>query len=136
MQLSEMSGVSNPYLSQIENNKFIPSLEILRKLAMALDSDLYALAVEAGIYSEEDLFLLKRSHRKNVYIDEDFTYDVYRSHYHVQLEEIIKDSGRSFYIAGHKLNDTELHALVQIFQGKEQNYPTEQHLKEEYEKLK
>ncbi|WP_431027804.1 helix-turn-helix domain-containing protein [Lysinibacillus sp. LZ02] len=136
VQLSEQSGVSNPYLSQIENDKFVPSLEILRKLATALDSDLYELAIEAGIYSEEDLAMLKRNTRKNTFADEDFTYEAYKSHYHVQLEDIMKDSGRSFYIAGHKLNDNELQALVQIFEGKEKNYPTEQQLKADYEKLK
>lgn len=136
VQLSEQSGVSNPYLSQIENVKFVPSLEILRKLAVALDHDIYMLALGAGIYSEEDLTMLQRHDRKSIFTDDDFTYETYKSHYHVQLEDFIKDSGRSFYIAGHKLNDKELQALVHLFEGKEKNYPTEQLLKEGYEKLK
>lgn len=136
VQLSEQSGVSNPYLSQIENDKFVPSLEILRKLAVALDHDIYMLALGAGIYSEEDLTMLQRHDRKSIFTDDDFTYETYKSHYHVQLEDFIKDSGRSFYIAGHKLNDNELQALVHLFEGKEKNYPTEQLLKEGYEKLK
>lgn len=136
VQLSEQSGVSNPYLSQIENDKFVPSLEILRKLAVALDHDIYTLALNARIYSEEDLTMLQRHDRKSTFADDDFTYEAYKSHYHVQLEDFIKDSGRSFYIAGHKLNDNELQALVQLFEGKEKNYPTDEALKEGYEKLK
>lgn len=136
MQLSEQSGVSNPYLSQIENDKFIQSLDILRKLAVALDHDIYTLALNAGIYSEEDLTMLQRHDRKSTITDEDFTCKAYKSHYHVQLEDFIRDSGRSFYIAGHKLNDNELQALVQLFEGKEKNYPTDEALKKGYEKLK
>lgn len=136
VQLSEQSGVSNPYLSQIENDKFVPSLEILRKLAGALDSDLYALALESGIYTAEDLTMLQRHDRKSTFSDEDFTYEAYKSHYHVQLEDIIKDSRRSFYISGHKLNDNELQALLQLFEGKEKNYPTDEQLKDSYNKLK
>lgn len=82
----------------------------MRKLAGAL---------EARIYSGEYLTMLKRNERKSTFTEENFTYEAYKTHYHVQLEDIIKDSGRSFYIAGHKLNDNELQTLVQLFEGKE-----------------
>lgn len=136
VKLSELSGVSNPYLSQIENNKFIPSLEILHKLAIVLDSDLYTIALASGFYSEQDLALLQRNQRKLNISDEKFTFEAYKSHYHVQLEDIIRDPARSFYITGHKLNYNEMHALVQLFEGKEMDYPAEEQLKQLYNKLK
>ena len=48
VKLSELSGVSNPYISQIENDKFKPSPEILKKLSTALDMPYIGLLVEAG----------------------------------------------------------------------------------------
>lgn len=77
--------------------------------------------------------MLQRYHRKSTFTDDDFTYEAYKSHYHVQFEYFVKDSGRSFYIVSHKLNGNELQALVQLFGGKDS---TEQLLKEGYEKLK
>lgn len=47
-------------MSQIKNDKFFPSLEILRKLAIALEYDIYTLSLNAGIYSEEDLTILAK----------------------------------------------------------------------------
>ncbi|OCS85658.1 site-specific integrase [Caryophanon tenue] len=47
-------------MSQIKNDKFVPSLEILRKLAIALDYDIYTLSLNAGIYSEENLTILAK----------------------------------------------------------------------------
>ena len=48
VKLSELSGVSNPYISQIENNKFKPSPEILKKLSNALDEPHIDLLIKAG----------------------------------------------------------------------------------------
>lgn len=48
VELSELSGVSNPYLSQIENNKFTPSPEILKKVSDPLDINYFTLLQKAG----------------------------------------------------------------------------------------
>lgn len=48
-QLSELAGVSNPYLSQIERGLKKPSAEILQQLAKGLKVSAESLYVRAGI---------------------------------------------------------------------------------------
>ncbi len=48
-QLSELAGVSNPYLSQIERGLKRPSAEILQQLAHGLQVSAETLYVRAGI---------------------------------------------------------------------------------------
>lgn len=58
-RLSELAGVSNPYLSQIERGLRTPSAKILQQLARALSLSSETLYVRAGILedraSEDDL---------------------------------------------------------------------------------
>ena len=51
-QLSEVAGVSNPYLSQIERGLKKPSAEILQALAKALRISAESLYIRAGILEE------------------------------------------------------------------------------------
>ncbi len=51
-KLSEMAGVSNPYLSQIERGLRRPSAEILQQIARALEISAETLYVRAGILDE------------------------------------------------------------------------------------
>ena len=51
-QLSELAGVSNPYLSQIERGLKKPSAEILQQLARGLEVSAETLYVQAGILDE------------------------------------------------------------------------------------
>ena len=53
-KLSEMAGISNPYLSQIERGLRHPSAEILRNIAGALSISAETLYVRAGILDEPD----------------------------------------------------------------------------------
>ena len=53
-QLAEQTGVSNPYLSQIERGLRRPSAEVLQQLAKALRVSAEQLYVHAGILSPED----------------------------------------------------------------------------------
>ncbi len=48
-KLSELSGVSNPYLSQVERGLRRPSADVLRRLAAALDVSVEAFYVRAGM---------------------------------------------------------------------------------------
>ncbi|MFV1990920.1 MAG: helix-turn-helix domain-containing protein [Acidimicrobiales bacterium] len=50
--LSELSGISNPYLSQIERGLRKPSADILQQLASALKISAESLYVKAGILPE------------------------------------------------------------------------------------
>ncbi len=53
-QLSELAGVSNPYLSQIERGLRKPSAEVLSQIAKALRISAEQLYVRAGILSPDD----------------------------------------------------------------------------------
>lgn len=52
-QLAERSGVSQPFLSQIENNKRKPSPEILKKIFGPLNYSYSSLLVRAGILDKQ-----------------------------------------------------------------------------------
>ncbi|MCH8611977.1 helix-turn-helix domain-containing protein [Arsenicicoccus dermatophilus] len=52
-QLSELAGVSNPYLSQIERGLRRPSAEILNALATGLQVSAESLYVRAGLLDDE-----------------------------------------------------------------------------------
>ncbi|HMG26970.1 MAG TPA: helix-turn-helix transcriptional regulator [Acidimicrobiia bacterium] len=53
-KLSELAGISNPYLSQIERGLRKPSAEILQAIARALRISSETLYVRAGILEERD----------------------------------------------------------------------------------
>src|ERR687898_235975 len=53
-QLAEQTGVSNPYLSQIERGLRRPSAQVLQQLAKALRISAEQLYVRAGIVSPEE----------------------------------------------------------------------------------
>jgi transcriptional regulator with XRE-family HTH domain len=67
-KLSDMAGISNPYLSQIERGLRKPSAEILQQIAKALQISAETLYVRAGILEErvgdEDVVAaVQRDHR-------------------------------------------------------------------------
>jgi transcriptional regulator with XRE-family HTH domain len=51
-RLSDLAGVSNPYLSQIERGLRRPSAEILQQIARALEISSESLYIRAGILDE------------------------------------------------------------------------------------
>ncbi len=52
-RLSEVAGISNPYLSQIERGLRKPSAEILQQIARGLSISAETLYVQAGILDEK-----------------------------------------------------------------------------------
>jgi len=53
-RLSELAGISNPYLSQIERGLRKPSAEILQQIARALRISAETLYIRAGILEESE----------------------------------------------------------------------------------
>ena len=53
-KLSEMAGISNPYLSQIERGLRKPSADVLQQLAKALRISAETLYVRAGILDPDE----------------------------------------------------------------------------------
>lgn len=71
-KLSEMAGVSNPYLSQIERGLRKPSAEILQQIARALEISSETLYVRAGILDERPADAdLVHEIRRDPWIDEE-----------------------------------------------------------------
>ena len=71
-KLSEMAGISNPYLSQIERGLRKPSAEILQQIARALEISSETLYVRAGILEErEGSADLVAEIRRDPWLDED-----------------------------------------------------------------
>lgn len=71
-RLSELAGISNPYLSQIERGLRKPSAEILQQIAKALRIQAETLYVRAGILEERDAAHdLVGEILRDPYIDED-----------------------------------------------------------------
>ncbi|MFN8034938.1 MAG: helix-turn-helix transcriptional regulator [Acidimicrobiia bacterium] len=54
-KLSELAGISNPYLSQIERGLRKPSAEILQSIAKGLRISAESLYVRAGILEEREV---------------------------------------------------------------------------------
>src|SRR5207245_9343344 len=52
-QLSELSSVSNPYLSQVERGLYRPSAQVLMGIARALHLSAETLYARAGLLDEE-----------------------------------------------------------------------------------
>ncbi len=54
-RLSEIAGISNPYLSQIERGLRNPSADILKQIAKALRISAESLYLKAGILSSDEV---------------------------------------------------------------------------------
>jgi transcriptional regulator with XRE-family HTH domain len=70
-KLSEMAGISNPYLSQIERGLRKPSAEILQQIARALEISSETLYVRAGILEERDDLDLITEIRRDPHLSEE-----------------------------------------------------------------
>ncbi|MGQ0432692.1 MAG: helix-turn-helix domain-containing protein [Microthrixaceae bacterium] len=70
-KLSEMAGISNPYLSQIERGLRKPSAEILQQIARALEISSETLYVRAGILEERNDTDLAGEIRRDPYLSEE-----------------------------------------------------------------
>ena len=71
-KLSELSGISNPYLSQIERGLRRPSAEILQHIARALSLSVETLYVRAGILDPSDEQATLTDHiRRDPWLDDE-----------------------------------------------------------------
>lgn len=94
-KLSDLAGISNPYLSQIERGLRKPSAEILQAIAKALRISAETLYVRAGILDEERDHDLVAEILKDPSISErqkQVLIDIYRSFVEAKPEIIIPTS--------------------------------------------
>jgi len=96
-KLSELAGISNPYLSQIERGLRKPSAEILQAIAKGLRISAETLYVRAGILDEhdEDADLVDRIRRDPTISErqKQALIDVYRSFQHEREQPGTVDVG-------------------------------------------
>ena len=90
-KLSEVAGISNPYLSQIERGLRKPSAEILQQIAKALRISAETLYVRAGILEErpgsDDVELAVLSDTRLTEDQKQTLLKVYRSFVRENIEE-------------------------------------------------
>jgi transcriptional regulator with XRE-family HTH domain len=66
LTLCEISEVSHPYMSQIENGKKgLPSPDIIRKLSTALGVTHIGMMIKAGHITEAEVLTMRRDHGIN-----------------------------------------------------------------------
>lgn len=151
VQLSQLSGVSNPYISQLENNKFKPSFEIIKKLTKGLELNFYEAAWMADLYTDEEY---RQSKLENDFLnslsleeqerfiekqinaqEESLKIDKFRRTRHINVEDFINNDLQYIYINGHKLTNEKIMALTSLFEGLEKNYPSDEEIVLEFKKL-
>jgi transcriptional regulator with XRE-family HTH domain len=95
-RLSELAGISNPYLSQIERGLRKPSAEILQQIAKALRISAETLYVRAGILEERgDGDDLEGEILRDTYLTEDqkqTLIKVYQSFRHENEDRLVSPS--------------------------------------------
>ena len=145
-ELVKQSGVSKGYISQIENNKFSPSLDIVRKLSNALDTDFYELAWRAGLYTDEEIeeVRYKRNYYDSMTPEEEAAYferenqemliEEYRKQEYPDVKELLSQS--TVFFGGKSLNNENRELAVKmlelLFEKLEVDYPSEQKIEKEY----
>ena len=152
VNLSKLSGVSNPYISQLENNKFKPSFEIIKKLTQALNLNFNEAAWVADLYTDEEYRQLKIEddflsslslEEEKQYIEEqivaledNFKINRFKMTKYVNIEDFLNNDSRFFFINGHKLTSEKIKALIDLFEGFENNYPSYEEVELEFKKLR
>ncbi len=87
-KLSEMAGISNPYLSQIERGLRRPSAEILQQIARALQISSETLYVRAGLLeARTEGADLEADIRRDPFISEDQKKTLIRIYASFRLEQ-------------------------------------------------
>ncbi len=92
-KLSEMAGISNPYLSQIERGLRKPSAEILQQIARALEISSETLYVRAGILEEREHTDLASEIRRDPDLSEEQKKTLIRIYNSFRLENGAGDGG-------------------------------------------
>lgn len=110
-ELAAKSGVSHPYISQIENGKFIPSPEILSRLAPHLEMSRADLMVKAGHLSFDD-----KSEREW----DDLMYGPYSEEMIKELKDIkiaLTRYAGKYYYNGHQLSDQDRQRILDMLKA-------------------
>lgn len=149
-RLSEISNISQPYLSQIEKGQRNPSFDIIRKLAEAFEIDFSELAWRAGLYTDAEMkerrtmgafFYSMTPEEEEAYIEKqgkDHLLWEYRRLHYPDLKILL--NGGNVFFGGKSLNyeqkETATKILEVLFEKLEVNSPSDEEIEKEYDDLK
>lgn len=148
-ELAEKSGVSRPYLSQLESGKKnVPSVKVINDIANALEINNIELARMAGYYTGEDLgYRYIQEDPFNSMTDEQIGNHIlaqneklliekYKQENYPQLEELLRNNTISLYFNKYELSKEDKLNVYKIFkglfEGKEKTYPSDDDIRKEY----
>lgn len=147
-KLAELTGVSQPYLSQIENNKRNPSYEIIHKIKSVLDIDFYLFAWASNLFTDEE-YQQAISQKGNLnsmtpeeeadYLDAQiyaYSLDEFQQTEYPQIEDFLK-SKKDFYVNKYKLNSQDKELLYKValalFGDRTPNYPSDEEIEKAHD---
>ncbi|CCW08689.1 helix-turn-helix domain-containing protein [Bacillus sp. GeD10] len=146
-KLSEISSISQPYLSQIEKGQRNPSFDIIRKLSEAFEVDFTELAWRAGLYTDaemqdrrvmEALFNSMTPEEEEAYIERQnkkIPLWEYRRLHYPDIKDLLL--GSSVFFNGKSLDqehrEMATKVLAALFEKLEVNYPSDEEIEKEYD---
>ena len=145
MRLQKLSGVSNSYLSQIENGLFQPSPEILKKLEEPLEVSYFDLMVKAGYWDKEesgwrkDLYEVTQGESSMDDVKLKWEKEEYLEEYHVKIEKVLVESPNLYFEGALLSYEDRLLAykiLKVLFENRENSYPLVDEIENEFEEHK
>ena len=156
-ELHKITGVSQPYISQLENGGKKPSRKIIHRIASGLSRDdkekfgeAYKELLEKAGYTTDWHYLNETPFYNSMTPEEEIKYEEdnlkrqiknwnvkqYQEKIHVRLEDFLNDTSRNLYIDDHKLTNEEIGMLITLYGGKEKDYPSDEQIEKEYEEIK
>lgn len=149
-KLSEISSISQPYLSQIEKGQRNPSFDIIKKLSEAFEVDFTELAWRAGLYTDAEIqqrremeafYNSMTPEEEEAYIERDMKYSLlhdYRQLHYPDLKILL--NGGNVFFGGKSLNyeqrQTATKILEVLFEKLEVNCPSDEDIEKEYDDMK
>lgn len=112
VELSVTSGVSNPYISQIENGKFKPTPDILKKLSNGLDIPYFELMEAAGYWENEEDFAFLKNELKSLRERQDFLFKILKEFEKENLDMSIENSAERTRLFMEAVNKDEKMKLI------------------------
>lgn len=148
-ELAKSINLTQGYISHIENNRKVPSHDILNRLAQALNVPYLDLMLAAGYYSEEDLRQRKAQEdylnsmtplEYNEYVNlqlQSYEIEEFRRKEFTDIEELLK---KNIYFNKYKLTKHDRKVVYKIltalFEDKEKNYPSDEEIEEAFHEEK
>ncbi|NEU29961.1 helix-turn-helix transcriptional regulator [bacterium LRH843] len=138
IEMQEQSGVSNSYLSQLENGQFKPSPEILRKLHRPLSVSYNTLMHKAGYILSENPFdsiTPVEEDQMHLFLERLQSIEEWKRRLYPDIKEILKEP--DVYFDKKLLNEENKKLAIKIldvlFENLKVSYPSDKEIEKEYD---